>query len=164
MTAAERARLREWRALVEEFHADYCATLDAGKIALWPDFFTDDAVYRVTARDNEEAGLPLDLMSCEGRGMLRDRAYAIVHTEMYAPRWVRHQVSNLRILGAADGMVEAVANYALFETLVDEPTTLLQVGEYRDRFAVQGDGSLLIVTRHCVFDSVMIDNCVVFPP
>jgi anthranilate 1,2-dioxygenase small subunit len=160
----ERERLRAWRPVVEEFLAEYCATLDAGKISLWPEFFAEDAVYRVTARDNEEAGLPLDLMSCEGQGMLRDRAYAIAHTEMYAPRWVRHQVTNLRILAETDGLIEAVSNYALFETLVDAPTKLLQVGESHDKLQVQPDGSLLIVQRHCVFDSVMIDNCVVFPP
>ena len=163
-TLAERARLRALRPLVEEFHAEYCATLDAGGIEAWPDFFTDDAVYRATARDNEEAGLPLDLMSCDGKGMLRDRAYATAHTEMYAPRYVRHQVSNVRVLAEADGRISAVANYALYETLVDEPTRLLQVGEYRDVFAVQPDGTLLLQARHCVFDSVMIDNCVVFPP
>ena len=67
--------------------------LDRGEIAKWPDFFTEDAVYRVTARDNAEAGLRLDLMSCEGMGMLRDRAFAIANTEMFAPRYVQHHVS-----------------------------------------------------------------------
>ena len=35
---------------IEEFHADYCAALDAGQVESWPDFFTEDGLYRVTAR------------------------------------------------------------------------------------------------------------------
>ena len=99
--------LREHRFAIEEFHAEYAAVLDRGAIELWPDFFTEDAIYRVIARDNEEAGLRLDLMSCEGIGMLRDRAFAIANTEMFAPRYVQHQISAIRVLGEQDGVVSA---------------------------------------------------------
>ncbi len=83
---ASRAAFREARWQVEEFHYEYAAGLERGEIEQWPDFFTDDALYRVIARDNEESGLPLGLIYCEGKGLLRDRASAIVHTETFAPR------------------------------------------------------------------------------
>ena len=147
---------------VEDFHADYAAALDRGQVGKWPDFFTDDATYRVIARDNSEAGLPLGLMQCDGKGMLKDRAFAIANTEMYAPRYTQHHISMVRVLGIAAGLITAEANYLIFETLIDEPTRLLQAGRYCDTF-VEHDGQLLIKARDCIFDTVMVPNCVVFP-
>jgi anthranilate 1,2-dioxygenase small subunit len=147
---------------VEDFHAAYADTLDRGDIEAWPEFFTDDAVYRVIARDNLEAGLPLCLMLCEGKGMLKDRAYAIAHTEMYAPRYLQHQISLIRVTAFDDAKVSGEANYVLFETLVDEPTRMLQVGRYRDTFA-RTESGLLLAERVCVYDSVTVPNCMVFP-
>lgn len=147
---------------LEDFHAAYADTLDRGDIEAWPEFFTEDAVYRVVARDNLESGLPLCLMLCEGKGMLKDRAYAIAHTEMYAPRYLQHQISLIRGTGFDDAEVAAEANYVLFETLVDEPTRILQAGRYRDRFRRTETG-LLLAERLCVYDSVVVPNCVVFP-
>jgi anthranilate 1,2-dioxygenase small subunit len=34
---------------LEDFHAAYADTLDRGDIEAWPEFFTEDAVYRVVA-------------------------------------------------------------------------------------------------------------------
>ncbi|MDX3905741.1 MAG: aromatic-ring-hydroxylating dioxygenase subunit beta [Pigmentiphaga sp.] len=155
-------RKQQLRMMIEEFHGDYAATLDSGHIEQWPAYFTDDAVYRVIARDNWECGLPLCLMLCDGRGMLEDRAYAIAHTEMYAPRYVQHQISLTRILGVDEQGIEAQANYAIYETLIDEPTRLLQVGRYSDTFVLRG-GRLLLSRRDCVYDTVLVPNCQVFP-
>ena len=147
---------------LEDFHAAYADTLDRGDIEAWPEFFTEDAVYRVVARDNLESGLPLCLMLCEGKGMLKDRAYAIAHTEMYAPRYLLHHISLIRVTELDDAHLSAEANYVLFETLIDEPTRILQAGRYRDRFR-RTEAGLLLAERVCVYDSVVVPNCVVFP-
>jgi anthranilate 1,2-dioxygenase small subunit len=155
--------LRELRLEIEEFNSDYAAVLDACKIEDWPRFFTEDAVYRITGRENWDAGLPVGLVYCEGTGMLRDRALAISKTTMFAPRALLHQVTNVRVLGRdPSGEIKATANYALFETLVDEKTVLQQVGRYHDRFVRSPDG-LRLKERHCVYDSLMIDTALVFP-
>lgn len=148
--------------MIEEFHCEYAATLDSGNVEAWPAYFTDAAVYRVIARDNWESGLPLCLMLCDGRGMLEDRAYAIAHTAMYAPRYVQHQISLVRVLEVTDDCVNAQANYALFETMLDEPTRLLQVGRYYDTFVLQ-EGRLLLSRRDCVYDTLLVPNCQVYP-
>jgi 3-phenylpropionate/cinnamic acid dioxygenase small subunit len=155
--------LRELRLEIEEFNSAYAAVLDAGKIEEWPRFFADDAVYRITGRENADAGLAVGLVYCEGIGMLRDRALAIAKTTMFAPRYLLHQVSNVRVLGSsASGEITATGNYALFETLVDEKTILQQVGRYHDRF-VRGASGLLLKERICVYDSLIIDTALVFP-
>jgi len=157
------AGLREIRLEIEEFNAEYAAVLDAGRVQDWPQFFTDDAIYRITGRENADAGLPLGLVYCEGIGMLRDRALAISRTTMFAPRYLLHQVTNTRVLALdASGEISAEANYALFETLVDEKTTLQQVGRYHDRF-VRQDGHLKLKARHCVYDSLIIDTALIYP-
>jgi len=163
MPADAAPSLRELRFEIEEFNSEYAAVLDAGRVEDWPHFFTEDAVYRITGRDNADAGLPVGLVYCEGMGMLRDRALAIAKTTMFAPRYLLHQVSNVRVLGrAADGTVTAQTNYTLYETLVDEKTILQQVGRYHDRFA-RRDGTLLLRERHCVYDSLIIDTALVYP-
>lgn len=149
--------------LVQEFNARYAEALDAGEIEAWPAFFTQDGRYKLVARDNAEADLPLSLMFCDGMGMLKDRAYAIEYTEMFAPRYTLHMISNTRILGLDGDELRARANYVIYETLIDEPTNILQVGTYNDRFRVSGE-QLLLRERMAVYDTLMVPTCMVFPP
>jgi 3-phenylpropionate/cinnamic acid dioxygenase small subunit len=158
--AIDAARTARWE--IEEFNTAYAAVLDAGKIEDWPAFFTDDALYRVTGRDNADADLPVGLVLCEGIGMLRDRALAIATTMMFAPRYLLHQITNVRVLAIDGPLITATATYALFQTLVDERTTLQQVGRYYDRFRRVG-GRLLLCERHCVYDSLIIDTALIYP-
>ena len=157
------ARMRELRFRIEDFHSDYADVLDRGEIATWPDFFTDDGVYRLMARDNADANLPLSLISCEGKGMFKDRAYAIEHTEMFAPRYTLHQISQIRITGVQGNLVKARANYVIYETLIDEPTRVLQCGKYVDQFDVSGP-LVLLRERLCIYDTVLVPTCIVYPP
>jgi 3-phenylpropionate/cinnamic acid dioxygenase small subunit len=157
------ASLRELRLEIAEFNAEYAAVLDAGRVQDWPAFFTEDAVYRITGRENFDADLPVGLVYCEGIGMIRDRALAISRTTMFAPRYLLHHVTNTRVLAVEpSGEISAEANYALFETLVDEKTTLQQVGRYHDRFLRQ-HGRLKLKARHCVYDSLIIDTALIYP-
>jgi anthranilate 1,2-dioxygenase small subunit len=162
-SGAAPASVRELRLEIGEFNAEYAAVLDAGRVQDWPQFFADDAVYRITGRDNADAGLPVGLVYCEGIGMIRDRALAISRTTMFAPRYLLHQVTNTRVLALdPTGEIAAVSNYALYETLVDEKTTLQQVGRYQDRF-VRQDGRLKLKARHCIYDSLIIDTALIYP-
>jgi len=159
----DRAAARDWRLAIEEFHAEYAAVLDEGRIEEWPRFFAEDALYRVTARENADRDLPVGLVYCEGRGMLVDRALAIAGTMMFEPRWLLHQMANVRVLALSGDRATSVSNYALFETLVDTKTSILQVGRYWDRFRREPDGALLLAERHAVYDSAVIDTALIYP-
>lgn len=177
--------VRELRLEIEEFHTEYCNVLDRGDLDHWVDFFAEDALYRITARENADAGLRVGLVYAEGRGMIRDRAFAILHTQMFAPRYMQHLTSNVRIVaveeaaggtgggkppvpsvhavGAAEGsLIKAQSNYLLLQTLVEGPTTIHQSGRYFDTFVRQG-GRLLIRERQCIYDTVLIANDLVYP-
>ena len=154
--------LRQARFEIEEFNYAYAETLDRFDADGWVEFFTEDAFYHVVARDNYESGLPLGLIYCEGKAMMKDRAYALLNTEMYAPRYLHLSITNTRALSIEGPLIRASANYTLVETLVDEPSHLQQVGKYDDIFE-RVDGRLLLKQRRCIYDSVMVNNCLVFP-
>jgi len=161
-TAVPPAEARAARLEVEEFHARYCRVLDQGDLEEWPAFFLEDCLYLVTARENAEAGLPVGLVYAEGRAMIRDRAFAVKHTQMFAPRYMQHMVTNVIILAAGGGEIRAQSSYLLLQTLVDGPTTIQQAGRYFDTFRRQGD-ALLIRERRCIYDTTLIANDLVFP-
>jgi 3-phenylpropionate/cinnamic acid dioxygenase small subunit len=162
MTPPDARATRELRLEIEEFHAQYCWTLDCGDVERWPEYFTDDAVYRITARENADAGLPVGLVYADSKAMIRDRAFALKHTQMYAPRSMQHFVGNVRVLEANGAQIKAQSNYLLLQTLVDGPTTIHQAGRYYDTF-VRAGGRLLLKERQCIYDTVLIANDVVLP-
>ena len=68
-----------------DLFAAYTDVLDEGPLEEWPMCFTEDATYRIVARENHVRGLPLALMLCESRAMMEDRVRAIQELSMYAP-------------------------------------------------------------------------------
>ncbi|HSW17800.1 MAG TPA: aromatic-ring-hydroxylating dioxygenase subunit beta [Ramlibacter sp.] len=148
---------------VESFNTEYCASLDAGHIEQWPEFFTEDAIYRITARENAELNMPVGLVYAHGRDMMHDRAIAISRTQMFAPRYNLHLVTNVRVTAEADdGCIEAQANFVLLQTLVEGPSTIHMAGTYYDRF-VRKDGGLLLKERQAIYDTTIIANDLVYP-
>ncbi len=162
MPAVDAKSVRDLRREIEEFHTEYCNVLDQGALDRWVEFFAEDSLYRITARENADAGLRVGLVYAEGRGMIRDRAFAIMHTQMFAPRYMQHFTSNVRVISVEGGLIKAQTNYLLLQTLVDGPTTIHQSGRYYDTF-VRENGCLLIRERQCVYDTVLIANDLVYP-
>ena len=153
--------MKELKIQVEEFNIDYSHVLDHGDIQQWPSFFTDDAVYRITSRENFDLALPGSIVYCCGLGMIRDRARAMAETQYYAPRYLLHFNSNVRINSHWDDIVEAQSNFLLTETLVDKPTKLHLSGTYYDVF--KKTDRLLLQHRTVVYDSNLINSAVILP-
>ncbi len=70
---------------LQTLYGSYGRVLDSGEYALWPDFFTVDAVYKVQSRENFERGLPLAAIALESRGMLQDRVIGATDTIFHDP-------------------------------------------------------------------------------
>jgi hypothetical protein len=64
--------------------------LDDGQIDRWPSFFTETCVYHVTTREGHEAGLPIGIMRCVGRGMMLDRVKAFHTANIFEPHSYNH--------------------------------------------------------------------------
>ncbi|MBU3738952.1 MAG: salicylate hydroxylase [Rhodoferax sp.] len=153
--------LQTWWA-IQQLHADYAAALDSGQWDLWPEFFTDEGVYRLQPRENHERGFPLATLSLTSKAMLRDRVYGIRETLFHDPYYQRHVVGAPRVLEAADGRIRCEANYAVFRTPFDRPSTVFNVGRYLDTLVLTGQG-LRFAERLCVYDSEMIPNSIIYP-
>lgn len=149
---------------VEQFNAAYAAALDEQRLFDWVEMFTEDASYNNLSRENADNGLPVGLIYCESKNMLHDRAYALQNTAMFAPRYLRHIIGNLHILGEeVNGEFKARANYVVMQVLYDRPSaTLHQVGVYYDVFR-RVDGVLKLARRRCVYDNLLVDNALCIP-
>ena len=156
------AELRELRLEIEEFNTEYARVLDDGDLETWPDFFTDDGLYRITSRENADDDLPIGLIYCDGRGMLIDRIRAVIKTTTHEPRYLRHFTSNVRVSGIGDGRVSSSSNYLVVETLMEGGTNIFQSGRYEDTF-VRVDGALRLRARHCIYDTLLITNALIYP-
>ena len=153
---------RDLRLEVEELYAAYTSCLDDERFEEWPDFFTETCTYKIIPRENFERRLPLATWSSESRGYLEDRVVAIRKTAVYAPRYIRRMVSGIKILGWTGDVLDVQANYAAFETLLDELTRVFNVGRYHDRIVVEGD-RLKFREKLCVFDSQLVPNSLIYP-
>ena len=149
---------------IEDFNTAYAAALDEQRLDDWAEMFTEDAFYVVISRENADSGLPVGLIYCDSKRMIHDRAFALAKTTMFAPRYLRHIIGNLQVLGTdADGGIRARANYALIQVLYDRPEAKLhQVGAYHDVFR-RIEGALKLAERRCVYDSLLIDNALCLP-
>ena len=145
-----------------QLYSDYASAVDSGDWDLWPGFFTDACVYRLVPRENHERGLPLATLSFESKGMLRDRVYGIRETLFHDPYYQRHVVGTPLVRSSAPGRIESEANYAVFRTKLDGPSTVFNVGRYLDVVVATADG-LKFASRTVVFDSEMIPNSIIYP-
>ena len=60
------------------------------------------------------------------------------------------------------GRIYSEANYAVFRTKLDGPSTVFNVGRYIDQIVRTPEG-LKFAERLCVFDSEMIPNALIYP-
>jgi anthranilate 1,2-dioxygenase small subunit len=148
---------------VYQLYTDYAALLDEQRLDEWLGLFTDDCLYRVVSRENEQAGLPLALMRCEGLPGLKDRVHAIQEVSVYAPRTMRHLVSGLRVSpGEQPGTLRAQASFAVLQSLETDHTTVFAAGSYTDVLRDDGD-RLSFATKTCVHDGSLVVNSMVYP-
>jgi 3-phenylpropionate/cinnamic acid dioxygenase small subunit len=150
------------RLQLEELYANYGATLDYGDINHWPDFFTDDCLYKLISRENYDLGLPLGTMFAEKRGGLEDRVTAVVKTSVYHERTITHLITGVRLLGESRGVITATANYSVLETLPNQYTRVLNSGRYDDKIVRKG-GRLLFKEKLCIFDSALVPASIIYP-
>ncbi len=143
-------------------YADYASVLDNGDWDRWPEFFTDDCIYKVQPRENHERGLPLATLSFESKAMLRDRIYGIRETLFHDPYYQRHIVGAPLVRSTDGERIVSEASYAVLRTKPDQLTDVLNAGRYLDTVVRTPDG-LRFASRLCVFDSEMIPNSLIYP-
>ena len=162
-TSTTGLNFEDWLAITQ-LYADYASVVDAGQWSQWPEFFTEDGVYRLQPRENHERGFPLATLAFTSKGMLKDRAYGIQETLFHDPYYQRHVVG-MPIVHEAQtdpGRWRCEANYAVFRTKLSEVSTVFNVGRYLDTI-VRTPNGLKFASRECIYDSEMIPNSIIYP-
>jgi salicylate 5-hydroxylase small subunit len=150
------------RAELETLYAEASSALDDGDYERFLSCFAAECVYAVTSKENIDRRWPIRILSCESRGMLVDRVFAIQKTLFYTPRVQRRMVSGLRVNQSEETRALTQASFVVFETIANEPSTLYTVGCYKDVVVREG-GALKLAERICIIDSPLIANSLPFP-
>lgn len=147
---------------VTDLYAAYAACIDDGRFQEWPEFFSEDAWYRVVSRENYDRDLPLSTLSLKGRPMMKDRIYGVESTIFHAPYYQRHILSQPRIVDQQDGTLDVEMNYCVFRIKRDFAADIFSVGKYIDKIR-STNGQFVFTQKFCVFDNDIIPNSLIYP-
>lgn len=153
------AQLKE---AVRDLYDDYAQAVDAQELDRWAGLFTDDAVYRVIARENYALGLTHATIYCDGIGMIRDRATMLERVAVFEPRVLRHFITGVRIHSASADCIVASGNFLIIESLFDAEPQILMVGQYQDEI-VSSEGELRFKKRDSIYDQYRVRTTLVMP-
>jgi 3-phenylpropionate/cinnamic acid dioxygenase small subunit len=144
---------------VENLHARYAHALDEDRLEDWPNFFTERGIYRIATAENEARGLPLPVIYCEGRAMLRDRVQSLRHANIYEPQRYRHIVSSV-LTEEAGNSVKSTCSFLVVRIMENGETMLFASGRYVDRISVK---EMLYEERVVICDSRRFDTLLAIP-
>jgi anthranilate 1,2-dioxygenase small subunit len=157
------AEVKALRHDLRDFYEDYALVLDECEIEDWVGYFTEDCLYKAISRENYDQDLPMASMSCDGIGMIRDRAMTIRKTSVFEPRSLRHLVGGVRVRGVEpDGAILAQANFTVFESMAHREPRLFAVGRYIDRIRRDGDG-FRFHEHLAVYDNYRVYTSLIWP-
>lgn len=147
---------------IEQLNKAYARCLDDDRLEAWPDFFVEDGRYLIQSRENRDAGLYGYILYFENKGMMRDRVKSLRVANYYNLHIDRHLITNVDIVGGADGNFEARANYAVIQTDAEGRSELFSAGEYHDRI-VFVDGVPKFKERLVLLDTANIVGLLAVP-
>ena len=147
---------------VWQLNAECARALDDDRLEDWPDFFTDDCLYKVTSADNHRRGLPAGLIYAEGKGMVRDRVAALREANIYERQAYRHIVGMPALLDDPEGAIRAETPFLVVRIMRDGTMDLFATGRYLDVLVDEG-GVLRLRERLVVCDSSRIDTLLAIP-
>ena len=147
---------------VSNLLADYAACIDTDALEQWPDFFTEDCIYRITSAYNYARHLPAGIIHADNRRMLQDRVAALRKANIYEKQGYRHIVSVPRIRQRNGAMLEAEAGFLVVRILANGALDLFATGRYVDRIDFS-DERPRFASKTVVLDSEKIDTLLAIP-
>jgi 3-phenylpropionate/cinnamic acid dioxygenase small subunit len=147
---------------IAELNVAYAATIDQDRLEAWPDFFTDDCLYKITSAENHRAGYQAGIVYADSRAMLRDRITALRTANIYERQSYRHIIGLPLVTSQGSGVIEAETPFLVARILRGAQTDLFATGVYLDRLQETPDG-LRIAQRIVVCDSSHFDTLLAIP-
>ena len=140
----------------------YVATLDNDRIEEWPGLFTEDCLYEIVSKENEDQGLPAPVIYCDNARMLRDRVLALRNANVYEKPQYRHCLSGMEWAAEDDGGFAMRTSYVVVNTGVDGTSGVYQAGCYIDR-VVRTPVGLRFRSKRCIYDTLRVQTVLAFP-
>ncbi|MBD2465752.1 aromatic-ring-hydroxylating dioxygenase subunit beta [Oscillatoria sp. FACHB-1407] len=147
---------------IQNLEFAYARSLDTFRLDEWVNYFADDCAYKVIPRENVERGLPVGVIFCNTKGMLRDRVRSIQEANIYNIHYPRHCITNIEVLSTIDGVFEVYANYVVYQTDQEGQTRLFSVGQYHDHI-VFVEGVPKFQSKVVIVDTFSIPNLLAIP-
>jgi anthranilate 1,2-dioxygenase small subunit len=147
---------------VAQLIVSYGHALDDGQIDRWPQFFTKDGLYHITTRENHDAGLPIGIMRCVGRGMMTDRVKAFHTANIFEPHTYNHVCGLPVIISGLSGRLAVRSNFQIVRIMENGRMDLFATGKYLD-VVEKEDGVMKFRERVAVLDSRNVDILIVVP-
>jgi anthranilate 1,2-dioxygenase small subunit len=140
----------------------YVATLDNDRLEDWPKLFTEDCLYEIVSKENEDQGMPAPVIHCDNARMLRDRVLALRHANIYEKPQYRHCLSGMEWTTDAEGGFAMRTSYVVVNTSEDGTSSIYQAGCYIDR-VVRTEHGLRFASKRCVYDTLRVQTVLAFP-
>jgi anthranilate 1,2-dioxygenase small subunit len=150
------------REAAEDLINDYAELIDSDRLEDWLALFSEDCVYRIVPRENFDQDLPIPIMLCTNKNMLRDRIVALRKANKFNLHYDRHIISNVRIRPVTDTVSQLEASYAVYQTNLEGRSHLFSVGRYRDRVRWE-DGRLMIAEKLVIVDTFAVPSMLAVP-
>ena len=163
MSAAAESVSPSLREGLQNLIDEYAYALDDEDIDRWPNFFTENALYHVTTKENYREGLPIGVIRCVGRGMMVDRVKAFHTANIFEPHSYNHLLGRpLFSIGRSANTYESRCNFQVVRIMQDGRTDLFATGKYVDKIVLE-KGVPKFEERIVVLDSRHIDILMVVP-
>lgn len=143
--------------------ARYARCIDTDQLEAWPDFFTEDCLYRITTAENHRLGFAAGLMWADSRGMLEDRVAALREANIYERHSYRHVLGLPLVEGEGPGGVRSETPFLVARIMRDGATDLFSTGRYLDVWRPDAVGAPKLAERIVVCDSSRIDTLLALP-
>jgi anthranilate 1,2-dioxygenase small subunit len=140
----------------------YVTVIDSDRLEEWPDFFTDDGIYEIVPKENVDRGMPMGIMHCFGRPMMRDRILALRNANVFEPHTYRHMTSSLEFKQVDADTIDMQSQYVVVQTLTNGESRVYQAGRYFDRIVRTVHG-WRYQRKRAVYDTSRVPTLLVTP-
>jgi len=140
----------------------YVSIIDTDRLEEWPDLFTEDCIYKIVPKENADLGVPVGIMHCFGRSMLRDRIVSLRNANVFESHTYRHLTSGLDFIPIDSDTIEMQSNYVVVQTLTNGESRVYQAGRYFDRVVHTAEG-WLYQSKRAIYDTSRVQTLLVTP-
>src|SRR5687768_16731371 len=137
--------------------AAYIRCIDTNALESWPDFFTDDCLYKVTTAENHRNGFEAGIIYADSKAMLTDRVVALRRANIYEKQSYRHILGLPTVVANGGSEAQTETPFLVIRIMHDGQTDVFATGVYLYTLRAQ-DNQLKFASRLVVCDSSRIDT------